>query len=189
MKLNRHNLLVLLMMIVTAALYRALPYDSRPFWLGAPQLAMAIFAGSVVANRKWAFAFPIISMLLADVVMQIMHTYSPSMTPGFYKGQWLNYLIIASITVIGFFTSSRKASQIFGALLAGPTVFFLLSNFSVWAGGGGLGRAKTTAGLLQCYVDGLPFYYNSLMGTLIFGAVLFGIYQASAMGKLVKAKA
>lgn len=176
------------MIIVIAALYRAVPYESRPFWLGAPQLAIAIFAGSVVTKRSWSFAFPIISMLVADVIMQIMHAYNPSYMPGFYKGQWLNYLMIASITVIGFFTRSRKLVSILGATLAGPTVFFLMSNFAVWAGGGGLGRAKNTAGLLQCYVDALPFYYNSLVGTLIFGAVLFGSYQWLSVAKLAKQK-
>lgn len=170
-------------MIITASLYRVIPYLDRPEWLGAPQLAMAIFAGSVVKQKKWAFAFPIISMLFADVLLQVLHSFYPTMMPGFYSGQLLNYIMIASITVIGFFISSGKPLQVGAGLLAGPTVFFLLSNFAVWAGGGGYGRTKTMAGLLQCYVDGLPFYYTSLMGTLIFGTALFGIYQLGTQSK------
>jgi hypothetical protein len=30
---------------------------------------------------------------------------------------------------------------------------------------------------MQCYVDGVPFYSNSLLATFIFGAVLFGAYS------------
>jgi hypothetical protein len=31
------------------------------------------------------------------------------------------------------------------------------------------------AGLLQTYVDGLPFLTNSLAGTLLFSALFFGV--------------
>jgi hypothetical protein len=30
---------------------------------------------------------------------------------------------------------------------------------------------------MQCYVDGVPFYANSMIATFIFGAVLFGAYS------------
>jgi hypothetical protein len=54
-----------------------------------------------------------------------------------------------------------------GAVIA-PTVYFLLSNFQVWIGGGGYNRPKTFEGLLQCYADGLPFYKGYLLGTCSF---------------------
>jgi hypothetical protein len=189
MKLHLHNLLVFTLMIITAAIYRAVPFESRPEWLGAPQLAMAIFAGSVVAKRSWAFAFPLLSMLVSDGLMQLIHIYNPTQMPGFYKGQLLNYVLIASITVVGFFTNHRKPAQIFGALLTGPIVYFLLSNFAVWAGGGGLGRPGTSLGLLQCYGDGLPFLFNSLAGTAIFGAAFFGVYHLAHRAAMPEAKA
>jgi hypothetical protein len=47
----------------------------------------------------------------------------------------------------------------------------------VWAFGGGWNRPKTFAGLIQCYVDGIPFYANSMIATFVFGAVLFGAYS------------
>jgi hypothetical protein len=71
------------------------------------------------------------------------------------------------------------------AFLAGPTTYFVLSNFSVWAFGGGWNRPKTFAGLMQCYVDGVPFYSNSLLATFIFGAVLFGAYSLFAKNNKV----
>jgi hypothetical protein len=137
---------------------------------------MAVFAGAVIKDRKWAFALPLFSMLLSDLLMEGMHQLNSSYYTGFYKGQFLNYILILSTTVIGFFIGSRKPLQILGGAIAAPVVYFLLSNFAVWMGGGGLGRPQTLSGLMMVYADGLPFLKNSLMGTAVFSAVLFGTH-------------
>ena len=175
--MNRSLVFAFGLMFVLATLYRIIPYEMRPEGLGAPQLAMALFAGAVVKTRRWAFALPLASMLASDVVMQLLHLQYPTLAPGFYKGQLLNYALILSTTVIGFFVNPRRISQILGGALASPVVYYLLSNFAVWAGGGGLHRPKTLAGLMMTYTDGLPFLRTSLIGTLLFSAVLFGVYQ------------
>jgi hypothetical protein len=176
MSLNRNNVLVFALLIIATALYRVIPFEMREGWLGAPQFAIAIFAGSVIKQKRWAFALPIFSMLISDVFMQVMHYYNPSMMPGFYSGQLSNYILIASLTVIGFFISNRKPVEIGAGILAAPTVYFLLSNFIVWAGNGGWQRSKTFTGLMQSYADGLPFYRMHLLGTLVWGMMLFGTY-------------
>jgi hypothetical protein len=61
--------------------------------------------------------------------------------------------------------------------LAAPTVYFLVSNFLVWAVGGGYHHAYNMTGLVQTMVDGLPFYPYSVAGTLVFGGVLFGSFR------------
>ncbi|MCU0395152.1 MAG: hypothetical protein MUF29_04540, partial [Chitinophagaceae bacterium] len=94
--MNRNVALIFAMMVLVATAYRIVPYTARPEWLGAPQLAMAIFAGSVIKDRKWAFALPLFSMLISDMVMQGLHLMNSSYFPGFYKGQFLNYVLILS---------------------------------------------------------------------------------------------
>jgi hypothetical protein len=59
------------------------------------------------------------------------------------------------------------------ATLLGPTSFFLLSNYAVWAVGGMYPR--TLSGLTICYVAGLPFYRNDVVSTAIVVAVAFGV--------------
>jgi hypothetical protein len=59
-----------------------------------------------------------------------------------------------------------------GALL-GPTSFFLLSNYAVWAGGGMY--PKTLSGLGTCFVAALPFYRNDLISTALVAGVAFGV--------------
>ena len=100
MRSNKHLVSILLMMIVIAALYRIIPGRQPGF---APQWAMALFAGAVIKDKKWAFAFPILSMLISDLLYQVLYTYGLSDIPGFYSGQFTNYVLFAGLTAIGFF--------------------------------------------------------------------------------------
>jgi len=61
---------------------------------------------------------------------------------------------------------------IFGALGA-SIIFFLLSNFGVWASTGAY--PINFAGLMTCYAAGLPFLLNQVLGDLFYSLVLFGV--------------
>lgn len=174
MKLNRSLIVSLVLTIFLSAVYRVMP--NRP-WGFAPQFAIALFAGAIfVKDKKWAFVLPLVSMFISDLLYQALYINGLTEIQGFYKGQWINYLLFTSLTIFGFFVRSQKPIQILGASIATPTTFFLVSNFLVWSGGGGLKRPKTFEGLMMCYNDALPFYANSLMATAIFSAILFGGY-------------
>ena len=180
MKIQKNYIWPFVLLVIVSALYKVIPYESRPAFLGAPQFAMAIFAGSVIKDTKWAFALPIFSLLLGDVLMEILFQFKITPYSGFYKGQFTTYVLFALMTVTGFFINRKKVMQILGGVFAAPTVFFLISNFLVWANGGGLHRPKTMAGLIECYGDAVPFYLTSLAGTAIFAVVFFGAYQLMA---------
>jgi len=85
--------------------------------------------------------------------------------------------LIASLTVFGFLISDAKISKVILASVSAPTVYFFLSNGLVWFGNGGYQRPRNMEGFIQTMVDGIPFYQNSLMGTIVFGAILFGGYS------------
>jgi hypothetical protein len=175
MKLNKNLFLSIGLMIAITSVYRILP--NRPYGF-APQIALALFGGAFfVQNKKWAFSLPLISMFISDLLYQVLYNYGYSEIQGFYSGQWVNYLLIGFLTVFGFLISDGKISKVILASLAAPTTYFLLSNGLVWIGNGGYQRSRTFGGLIQTLIDGIPFYQNSLAGTLVFGAILFGGYS------------
>jgi hypothetical protein len=175
MKLNKNVLLSVALMVVITSVYRILP--NRPYGF-APQIALALFGGAFfVQNKKWAFSLPLISMFISDLLYQVLYHFGYSEIEGFYSGQWINYLLIGSLTVFGFMISEAKVFKVILASLAAPTTYFLLSNSLVWLGNGGYQHSRTFSGLLQTLIDGIPFYQNSVMGTLVFGALLFGGYS------------
>jgi len=187
MKLNRSNLLILFILILACALYRV--WDSRPMGF-APQIAMALFAGSISKDKRFAFLFPILSLFISDLIYQILYVQGLSTIKGFYSGQWQNYLLIASITVIGFFINKNRIGQIFIGSLAGAVYFFLISNFMVWIGGGwdinNLPYPRSFSGLMLCYSEALPFFKWSLLSTLLFNGIFFGSFYL--LGKSVLKK-
>jgi hypothetical protein len=173
MKMNRSLWLSLALLFIAATVYRV--WDGRPFGF-APQIAIAIFGGAVIRNKKWSFFLPLISMFLSDALYHLLYTNGLSTIPGFYEGQLTNYILFTSLTVFGFMIRSFNWKNIFAASLSAPTAYFLVSNLLVWTSGAGYVREKTFAGLMQSYADGLPFYGYSIIATLFFSAVFFGCY-------------
>jgi hypothetical protein len=178
LKSNKDLVRTLVILIVLAAVYRIIP--GRP-WGFAPQLAMAIFGGAAIKDKKWAFALPVFSMFLSDLLYQGLYTAGVTPIYGFYSGQWINYILVAAMVVFGFALTKINVVNVALAAVAAPTAFFLLSNFITWSGMGGSGlrglnRPLTPSGLFAALSDGLPFYGGSLAGTLFFSTLLFGGY-------------
>src|SRR5215217_5654850 len=144
MKQSKSLLFTFLLLIVIASVYRV--WEGRP-WGFVPQLAMALFGGAVIRNKKLSFVLPLASMLLSDVLYEALYRNGLSDIPGFYSGQFTNYVLFAGITFIGFLLRNLNIGRIALASVVAPTVYFLLSNFQVWIGGGGLQRPKTFNGL------------------------------------------
>ena len=190
MKQTKPTILVFALLIVASALYRV--WDNRPLGF-APQIAMALFAGAVIRDRKYAFIVPLISMLISDALYEVLYRNGLTQIPGFYSGQWVNYLLFTSMTFIGFFINKNKVSSIFVGSLAGVAFYFLASNFAVWIGGGwdinNLPYPKTFTGLMTCYTEAVPFLRGSLYATMAFGALFFGGYALFTRASLVRAKA
>jgi hypothetical protein len=177
MKNNKSIIVSFVLLVVIASLYRILP--GRPLGF-APQIAMALFAGSIVKDKKFAFLLPLFSMLISDIIYQVLFQLNISSVPGFYSGQVINYILFAGLTIVGFAVKKTNPVHIAAGSVAAASIYYLLSNFTVWVGGGldiaNQPYPKTMAGLLHCYAEAIPFYRGSLYATLIFSSILFGGY-------------
>lgn len=178
MKIDKSIAWSFVLLVAMASLYRVMP--NRP-WGFAPQIAMALFSGSVIANKKFSFLMPLGSMLASDILYESLYRLNISSIPGFYEGQVANYLVFVGLTIVGFAINKNKWSHIFIGAAGGVIIYFLVSNFMVWIGGGlGINNqpyAKTANGLYSCLVAGLPFLKGSLYATFLFSGVFFGGYH------------
>ncbi|MEO6548452.1 MAG: DUF6580 family putative transport protein [Ferruginibacter sp.] len=177
MKIDKSIVASFVFLVLIASLYRIMP--GRPFGF-APQIAMAIFSGSIIKDKKFSFLLPIFSMLVSDIIYEVLFAYNLSPIQGFYSGQLLNYTLFAAVTVIGFAIRKENLVHIAAGSVVGATFYFIASNFVVWIGGGlgmnNLPYAKTWEGLMTCFAAGIPFYQVSLYATLFFNTILFGGY-------------
>lgn len=162
--MNNARLTLFSGMIVAAALSRILPHPPN----FAPINAIALFAGAYLANRKsFAFAVSILAMLLSDTVLEMLTGW------GFHSGMWVIYGTMALITLLGLrLAKDRSIISIGSTTLVASALFFLLTNFAVWANSGMY--PLTLAGLQACYIAALPFFQNSLAGDAFYAVVLFG---------------
>lgn len=162
MSTNQHNLfapgpLTLAVMIVLAALSRLLPHPPN----FSPVEAMALFGSAYFAKRWLGIALPLLAMLLADFFL------------GFHSGMPVVYGSIALISILGFGLRGKvSALRVAGFGLVGATLFFLITNFAVWAGSGMY--PMNTGGLLACYIAGIPFFHWQLAGVATYSFILFG---------------
>jgi len=163
--MKNKNTQTFLIAVLLLTLYRLLP--NRPLGF-APQIAIALFSGSII-DKRYSAIIPIASMFISDVLFELLYHN------GFYEGQILNYSLFISLTYIGSLINTNKLSNVLLGLISAPTIYFLLSNFIVWISGGGYHRAT----LLEAYVDGLPFYNGSLISTILFGSMFYLSFSLS----------
>jgi hypothetical protein len=159
--------------ILIAALSRIIPHPAN----FAPISAMALF-GAVYFSKKYiAFIIPLISMWISDLVINntIYAQYFDHfvwLSPGFY---W-TYGAFFAIAFIGLLCLQKlKLHRLLVAGISSSILFFLISNFGVWMSG--TLYPNTFSGLIECYVVGIPFLKNTVLGDLFYMTVLFGSFE------------
>ena len=159
--MNKTRFFILTGMILTAVLSKFLPHPTN----FAPIGAIALFGGAQFTNRWIGFVVPFTALLIGDFITGL-HTLIPFV-----------YGCFALNVCLGWWVRRHsKASSILAATLLGSIIFFLVTNFGVWLL---LGTFEpTAAGLIQCYLAGLPLFLNTLLGDLFYTAVLFGSVAA-----------
>lgn len=162
--------LVLAGMILLAALSRLLPHPPN----FSPVAAIALFGGAYFAARAWAFLVPLAALFLSDLALAAIHgdAYA-SWFSG--SGIWLVYGSIALTSAMGFgLRGKTSATRVLGYSLAGSALFFLVTNFGAWLGNPLY--PQNAAGLMASYTAGIPFFKWSIAGTMLYSALLFGVF-------------
>ena len=185
MKNNGRLILFTLILVVLTA---ACKYRFGPDldWSGfSPVIAIALFSGFIIKQRDMSFLLPLLALFISDAVIQLLYVVNEFPYPGFYNHQLKNYLILLVATLIGWLLKGRSYSSLLIGAIAAPTVFFLLSNFSVWVTSTEVVYSKDFTGLMNSYIAGIPFYKNALMATLIFLSCILLLYNYLTKKKAV----
>lgn len=146
----------LLIILGTAA--RLVPHPAN----FTPIAAIAMFGG-IYLEKKWALILPVAAMFASDMFIGF---YSRPIMLSVYAGFVITGLIGLSVR------KNKKFRTILGGTLLGSIIFFILTNFAVWAFGTMYVHSFT--GLLNCFTMALPFFRNSLAGDMFYTGVLVG---------------
>ena len=158
---NSAHILVASALILFAIAARWLPHPPN----FTPVVAVALFSGMAFKNRFWGFLIPLAGLLISDSLL------------GFYDGMWANYFCYFLVALVGFGLHKfgfRLRSWGLGSFAA-AVVFFVSSNFFVWALG--FLYPRTAEGLWACYGAALPFFQNTLASTFLYAGALWGLFR------------
>ena len=178
MKLSRQLIIFFFILIVVTTIVKIICAPQINLSGFSSVIAVALFAGITVKEKKFAFLLPLLALFISDSLLQLLHLFNLFPYEGFYSGQLYNYALLLLVTLMGIGLRNYKTPGIIAAAFIGPTVFFLLSNFVVWKTQATvMGYSNDVNGLLQSYTFGLPFYRNSLLATIIFLPAFVGFYH------------
>ena len=164
---------VLSIIILLAAFTRIMPHPPN----FSPMAAIGLFGAAHFAKKWQAFFIPLIGIWVSDLVINnYVYSSSSSNFVWFYSGFYWQYISYILIIFTGLFIFNRGISltKTAGGMISSSGIFFLVSNFGVWAGG--TMYPKNFSGLITCYAAGVPFIHNTIISDVLFTTVLFGTY-------------
>lgn len=148
------------LLILVAGLARALPHTANFTAVGG----LGLYAGARVGPAA-ALATPLLAVLVGDLCVGTWA--GPVVAAGVYLG-------LLGGPVAGRWLLGRRLGpgRFASAVLIAALWFFLTSNLAMWLSGIGH-YPPTPAGLVECYVAGLPYLARSLLADATFAGLMF----------------
>lgn len=170
--LEKNSVMVFVALLVLTVLSRFAPH----MWNFTVCGGVFLFAGAYFNDKKVSFALMLSALLISDAII------------GFHDQMPAVYLGYALMVALGLFVKeSAPRLQVLGLSFLGTLLFFLITNFGVWYGG--TMYPQTAAGLMDCYMMGLPFYRNQLISDLFTSFALFEVAKSIGIWAQQKAQA
>jgi hypothetical protein len=172
-----------LLVLITVAAFMRIPNAAQltPWANFTPIGAMALFSGAYFTNKWKAFIFPLITLFLSDLIINIF--VFDGKYGVVYSGWYIIYGIMVLVVFLGKWILQKvSVTNVLLASVAAAGIHWLIADFTVWLGGGTDLRTMTPLtkdwpGLLQCYAQGFPFMKYFLVSNLVYSAVLFGGFE------------
>lgn len=155
--MNMQRFLAIIGMIVLTATSTLIPHPPN----FTPLAAIALFAGAQFTDRRAAFVVTLGTLLLRDAILGF-HLLMPFVYACYSLNVCLGFLLRAD----------QRPWRIATATFVGSVIFFLVTNSAAWALLGTF--PQTFAGLIACYVAGIPYFGNTLSSDLLYSIVMFG---------------
>ena len=151
------------LLVVVAVAVRFLPHP----WHFTPVTASLLFFGA--HRSRGQFWFPFALLAASDVVLtKLVYVYPFTWD---HLVSWAWYLAVLALGMR--LKSHAKPVWILAAALASSVLFYIASNFAVWAAWNMY--PKTLAGLVACYTLALPFFERAAVGDVFYTALFFAL--------------
>ncbi len=176
-KFNPRTAVLLVFISITAAVRVIFNfnYDISALANFSPIGAMALFGGAYF-NKKWkAFAFPLLMLFISDFILH--QTVFKAYGNGFLYGGWYwVYGASALMTIVGRRLLKKvTVNRFLFSVLTCVFIHWIVTDLGVWIGS--KTYSQDVNGFIACLARAIPYEWRFLAGTLIYGIILFGLFE------------
>jgi hypothetical protein len=172
-KINLRNSLLILV-IIAAATTRFMNLGSFSSWTNfTPIGAMALFGGAYFSDKIKAYAVPLITLLISDVLLNYLYFQKFVL---FYEGAIWVYISFVLMVFVGTFLKKINVANVMLASLAAVFIHWIVSDIGVVLMAGSM-YPRTFGGYLSALVAAVPFERNLLISNLVYGFLMFGGFE------------
>ena len=168
----KNKTLLIGLIILIGAFSRLIPHPPNFTAIGA----ISILGGIYFGKKYLAFILPLFAMLISDIIIGNIN-----MTV---------YLAFLMIVPLGIIVRNKISNfSLFRTSINASLMFFLITNFFVWINSSPLDGIyycpPNFMGLIKCYTQAIPLFFNTLLGDLFFCFSLFGLYEIITKKKFI----
>ncbi len=166
------------LLLLIAVLTRVMPHAG---WMNFTAVGAALLYFG--ARRPWREIFAPLAVLMATDYYLTVYAYHYSFHWEAYVTTWAWY---GAAIALGWILLHERTSvlRVAAGVVLGPTSFFVVSNYAVWAGSGMY--PHTLGGLAACYAAAIPFYRNDLLSTAVVLGAVFGVPALARQMRLAR---
>jgi len=125
-------------------------------------VTVGVLLSGIYLGKRWAVAFLVIVMGISDLVLGNTNIWWFTWSAFLLEGVW-----------------GRRVWFGVGTAIGASLWFYLWTNFGVWLLDGWGMYSNDLAGLMQSYVNALPFLKANLLSNLIIVPMGFGVVEGS----------
>ncbi|MEO5684422.1 MAG: DUF6580 family putative transport protein [Chitinophagaceae bacterium] len=176
-KINPRNLWVTAFIVVIAAIRVAINMNGQlhPLTNFSAIGAMALFGAAYFSKRIPAFAVPLLTLFVSDMILALT-VYSKYSHGILYSGWYWVYGAFALMVIAGkLIIREVSFKNVLLAAVAITFIHWIVSDIGVWLNGSTY--PKTMAGCWACLAAAIPFERNFLLGTLFYSGIMFGCFE------------
>lgn len=174
---NPRNTVLFAFMAVVALMRIFLSAEAplNPIATFTPLGAMALFGGTYFNNRMKSVLFPVLTLWISDIFLNRFVYYNEWRF--FYEGFYWTYISYALMAVAAKFIIRKvTVSNIILASLVATLIHWIGTSPGCFMIGNSM-YPKTWAGYFTSLVAAIPYERNFLIGTLVYGGILFGGFE------------
>jgi hypothetical protein len=161
---------ILALVVLVAGMSRLLPHPPNV----SPLSAVALFGGAYFTKRWQSVLLPILAYWVSDLVLNnvVYKAFFPTFTLFSVDFYFVTVSLLLMSALSWVLLKVVKVQNVLTASIISSLIFFVITNFGSWINW--KMYPMNAAGLTACYVAGLPYLLNTMIGDLLWSAILFG---------------